>query len=203
MWAQRLADWGYVALVLDSFGPRGASDVCYNAMRVPPYMRTIDTYQAAEYLRSLPIVGDQKIGAIGFSHGGWTVIQLRERAAASVGGRPIDAIVSIYPWCESETIRHLDAPTLILIGEDDDWTPADRCKLAQEYLRIAPERPEVEIEFVYYPGARHAYDVPGLNAAVQGVAAGVVTTRYLQYNRDAAQDTERRAREWFGQHLKR
>src|SRR5258708_3798296 len=27
-WAVRLTGWGYAALVLDSFGPRGAGDIC-------------------------------------------------------------------------------------------------------------------------------------------------------------------------------
>ena len=33
---QRLADWGYAALLIDSFGPRGFQEVCNRGLLVPP-----------------------------------------------------------------------------------------------------------------------------------------------------------------------
>src|SRR6516225_832263 len=35
-WARRLAGWGFVALLIDSFGPRGFREVCNHGRVVPP-----------------------------------------------------------------------------------------------------------------------------------------------------------------------
>jgi len=40
VWARRLKDWGYAALVIDSFKPRGYPDgICTRAGLVPPELR--------------------------------------------------------------------------------------------------------------------------------------------------------------------
>jgi dienelactone hydrolase len=41
IWAQRLASWGYVSLMVDSFGPRGESDICAGdrVFLIPPQLR--------------------------------------------------------------------------------------------------------------------------------------------------------------------
>src|SRR5260221_3802447 len=69
-WARDLAAWGYVTLLVDSFRPRGFRTVCNRGMDVPPSVQAQDGFAAAAYLRSLPNVRADRIGVIGFSHGG-------------------------------------------------------------------------------------------------------------------------------------
>ena len=50
----------------------------------------------------------------------------------------------------------LATDVLILIGEADDWTPAQRClDLLQQYEKIDGRRPVVKV----YPQATHAFEV--------------------------------------------
>jgi dienelactone hydrolase len=52
LWAQQLAAWGYVALVVDSFRPRGVATVCNEGMLIPPRLQAQDAFAAAAYLRA-------------------------------------------------------------------------------------------------------------------------------------------------------
>jgi dienelactone hydrolase len=75
IWARQLVDWGYVAIVVDSFRPRGMTTVCNHGMLVPPELQAMDAFNAANFLRGLPNVASDRIGVIGFSHGGWAVLK--------------------------------------------------------------------------------------------------------------------------------
>jgi dienelactone hydrolase len=201
LWAQKLAGWGFVALVLDSFGPRGASEVCLRAMAMPPMTRAFDAYLAAEYLRALPLVGDQKVGVIGDGHGGWSAFYLSDRWAEFAGVRPFDAIVALSPWCEADQIRRIEAPTLIFVPEEDHQARVDGCRAAQEYLRTIQEWRY--IEFVYYPGVWPGFDVPGLDTQILGTGADGTRMFTLRYDQAAAEDADRRTRGWFDRFLRR
>ena len=50
-WIERLVGWGYVALMPDSFTPRGPSSICDNAAKVSPETRSHDAYAAKSYLQ--------------------------------------------------------------------------------------------------------------------------------------------------------
>jgi hypothetical protein len=56
-WAEQLVEYGYVALIVDSFGPRGINRVCGKSYRVPDLERAADAYGAAIHLKQLPIFG--------------------------------------------------------------------------------------------------------------------------------------------------
>ena len=73
-WAQRLNAWGYVTVIIDSFTPREVKSVCSDPDFVSPETRAFDVFGAAAYLRKQSFVNHQKIGLIGFSHGGWTAL---------------------------------------------------------------------------------------------------------------------------------
>ena len=56
-WAERFARWGFVALTLDSFGPRGIRSICELKERpIHPWKeRTADAYAALGYLAGRPM----------------------------------------------------------------------------------------------------------------------------------------------------
>ncbi|MEM6792923.1 MAG: SdrD B-like domain-containing protein [Acidobacteriota bacterium] len=74
-WASMLTADGYIALILDSFGPRGYTTF---QGKVPPedadvapvYERSRDAFDALAYLRTLPQVDGERVAVLGFSHGG-------------------------------------------------------------------------------------------------------------------------------------
>jgi dienelactone hydrolase len=131
-WAHRLVGWGYAALIVDSLGPRGLSNVCGGGLSVST--RAGDAVAAANYLRSLPKIAKGRIGLVGFSHGGGAALAAANDAA-------FRAVVAFYP---AVTCSGPDN-TLILIGDADDWTPSSRCRGGATNVKI-------------YPGATHGFD---------------------------------------------
>ena len=72
LWARQLASWGYVALIVDSFRPRGMNSICNHGMLVPPQLQALDAFKAANYLRTLPNVSGNGWRMASW-HGGWAV----------------------------------------------------------------------------------------------------------------------------------
>ena len=71
-WAKRLVSWGYASLMVDSFGPRGESDIYANdrISLIPPQVRAQDAHDAKTYLAGPPFVNPDQIALMGWSHGG-------------------------------------------------------------------------------------------------------------------------------------
>jgi dienelactone hydrolase len=158
-WARRLAEWGYAALLIDSFGPRGFKEVCNRGLLVPPEAQARDAFDGADYLRTLPMVRARQVGVIGFSHGGWAVLKAVLAGIVRRPGEPVfAAAVAYYPGCDPRDPPHapLETDTLILIGGADDWTPADRCAR----WRAAVETNGHDLQMKIYAGARHGFDAP-------------------------------------------
>jgi dienelactone hydrolase len=158
-WASRLADWGYAALLIDSFRPRGFSVICNHGELVPPEAQARDAFDGAAWLRNTQSVPANRVGVIGFSHGGWAVLK------AVLGGLvrrpdepPFAAAVAYYPGCDvrDPPAHRLETDTLILIGDADDWTPVERCTRWREAVRTAGHT----LQMTVYPGARHGFDAP-------------------------------------------
>jgi dienelactone hydrolase len=65
----------------------------------------------------------------------------------------------------------MTVPTLILIGERDDWTPAVECRNmvdGRDDWGISRQGAEgAPIKLVVYPGAYHSFDVPNLQAPTE------------------------------------
>lgn len=156
-WAELLAQSGYVALLPDSFNPRGQRSICEQQKRtiLESRERTEDAYAARQWLAAQPYVIAERIGLMGWSNGGTgTLYGMR----ATQPYRGFRAAVSFYPGCrtlvKSKTPYAPYAPLLILSGEADDWTPAAPCV---EMTKIARQQ-GAPMEIVTFPGAHHSFD---------------------------------------------
>jgi len=147
---------------------------------VGPHIRARDAYGALAALRALPYVDGRHVGLMGGSHGGSTTLAAM---FAPVSGRDpladakrdsFAAAVALYPGCgarygrwsvaragdKAGPVTGYDgvyqplAPLLILIGEKDDWTPAEPCRRMADAGRAAG----FPIEINVYPGAYHSFD---------------------------------------------
>jgi dienelactone hydrolase len=155
-WARQLASWGYVALLVDSFRPRNIAEVCNRGMLVPPQLQAQDAFNAADYLRSRGDVRVDRMAVIGFSHGGWAVLKaVLAGVARPAKTPPFTAAVAFYPGCDPPG-SSLETDTLILIGEADEWTPAERC---QRWRDLVQQNGHV-VRLKSYPGASHGFDAP-------------------------------------------
>jgi dienelactone hydrolase len=145
------------------------------------YARAADAYGALAAVRALPFVDGKRVGVMGNSHGGWAVLAAMvaqptdDGALAEAKRHGFAAALALYPGCTARygdwwtarakgtrlgppvayvgTYRPL-APFLILIGEKDDWTPAEPCRRLVESSRAAGYPADIRI----YPGAHHAFD---------------------------------------------
>ena len=211
-WARWLAERGYVALVVDSFGPRGVKSDCRSGPDDPPITaRFDDAFGALRYLQSLPEVRADRVAAIGWSQGGVYAMAVingpsLDRARRRGVALPVTGFaagVGVYPGgCFSLVGERVVRPLLVLIGEADDWTPAAKCREMVEAMRGRG----ADATIVTYPGAYHYFDVEGQRLEVQTQVendnrpGGFGAT--VSYQAEAAGDARRRVEEFLARHLK-
>ena len=146
---------GYAVLFVDSFGPRGITNGCTPAYWLNPVDRVGDAFAALAYLAQLPFVDPERIAVVGYSQGAdVTLSAVTPGGDESVFDRHFRAAIAYYPWCGGFN-GTVAVPTVILVGERDDWTPAAACKklMARRGSEGAPLR------LVVYPDAYHAFNI--------------------------------------------
>jgi dienelactone hydrolase len=154
-----LKDWGYVALVVDSFSSRGLKDVCGRnwPTQADAEKRAYDIDAALRWLDAQSFVRAGEVGFMGYSYGGG-VAALRAFAPRV----PARAAILVYPDCAlAEPLGPrltVQQPTLVAMGALDDWTPVAQCQAL--FDRIATGREKLETHV--YPGAHHSFDALGL-----------------------------------------
>jgi dienelactone hydrolase len=210
-WARWFAERGYVALVVDSFGPRGNKGDCRSGPDDPPLTaRFDDTFGALRYLQSLPEVRADRVAAIGWSQGAVYAmatingpsLERARRRGVSLPAVGFAAAIGVYPDCSSLVKEQVVRPLLVLIGEADDWTPAANCREMVEAMRGRGADATIAI----YPGAYHYFDVEGQRHEVLAQvensyrAGGFGAT--VSYQAEAAADAQRRVEQFLARHLK-
>ncbi|MGH8583284.1 MAG: dienelactone hydrolase family protein [Gammaproteobacteria bacterium] len=110
-WGDRLTAAGYVALLVDSFTPRGTQNECGNGAGVGVselFDRPKDAMGAYQYLLSrADLVDGLHIGLLGWSHGGSSTMATLATTLPQDGitpnpnasGQPFRVAVSFYPGC--------------------------------------------------------------------------------------------------------
>lgn len=184
-WVDILSSWGYNGIMIDSFSPRGYSnmEVCSRGTLVTPEMRSTDINKLISYIKSQPW-HKGKIGLIGFSHGGSTAINFANSDRVS----GISAAVAYYPSCYNTSFNFVGTdwknpkiPFQVHFGEKDKWTPPEWCDNFEKY------------EKYYYKNATHAFDMNMPSRTIQG--------HFLAYDSNADRTSRMRTREFFNKHL--
>ena len=210
MWGEFWAARGYLALHVDSFGPRGyAQGFAKGSYRNRPAevgeqtVRPLDAYGALDYLRSRGDVIVDRIGAQGWSNGGMTLLAALGQNAPRVAPdkaplvrlsvpRPENdfrAAIAQYPGCTVQRDQgdyQPYAPMLMLVASDDDEVSPRICASLAEQLK----QRNADLDFVIYEGAHHSYDDPGK------------TKQSYAPNKAAMEDSLRRAEAFFHKHLR-
>jgi len=225
-WAKRLRDWGYAALVVDSFSPRGLRHgVCIlpGERWLSSNERAQDAYGALEYLRAQIFVYPDHIGVMGWSNGGVATLDAMNADLHSGSEHQFRAGVAFYPECgldygnwkvkrecgwsgpvtDTGGVYRPTSPLLILSGGADDWTPAANCKAMVDVTR-AHGHP---VDLIVYPDANHGFDGAGYYFHIadalninkcKGCCGGTVGG-----NAAATQDAIRKVQAFFEKRLRR
>jgi dienelactone hydrolase len=146
-------------LLPDSFGSRGSGSIC-TARRgertISAATRRADVIAAVAWLRERPDVDPKRIVLLGWSHGASTLLATVNSAQPQ---HPrVAGAIAIYPGCSAALKQPfaLDAPLLMLLGADDDWTPPALCE--RVVARTLDARPTPDIVLKVYPQSVHGFD---------------------------------------------
>ena len=166
MWGEFWAARGVLAMLPDSFGPRGKAHGFGRFTHDDPdrdsvnekTVRPLDAEGALAYLAARRDVDGARIVLQGWSNGGSTVLNTMIRQGARGGFR---AAFAFYPGCGGEalleeTVR-TSVPTVMLLGSSDDEVSPVICRHIAERSIAAG----AALDLTIYPGATHDFDDPG------------------------------------------
>ena len=210
-WARWLSQRGYVALLVDSWGPRALSEACTPGEELPNTARFDDAVGALRWLHGRRYVDRERIGIIGWSNGGvfamaavnGPTFERTRKRGVQIPDPGFRAAVGVYPGGCYSLVNELSVrPLLLLVGADDDWTLASECIELTQKQRAKG----ADVTLVVYPGAVHYFDVEGQprtwiadveNRNRPNKCCGAT----VGYDPAAAADAHRRVAEFFGRHL--
>ena len=168
MWGDYWAAHGYVALLVDSFGPRGRAHGYGRFTHDDPdrdavnelTVRPLDAEGALAWLAARTDVTPARVMLQGWSNGASTALNTMQRQAAG-GSKALRfrAALVFYPGCGPKALlsQHpaFDAPLWAFLGSDDEEVSPETCA---KVLARASGGP---VAVTTYPGATHDFDDPG------------------------------------------
>jgi carboxymethylenebutenolidase len=196
-WGELWAEHGYVALLVDGFGPRGyvqgfprSSYEARPAELNEVTVRPLDAYGALAWLHTRSDVAPDRVGLQGWSNGGSATLAAMEARTPGRTGTGFRAALAFYPACglkgqfEDQYLPY--APVRVFHGSADEEVSPRRCDALAERSSAAGGT----IEILIYPGATHGFDDPGSKR--QSIKANAVATedavrRSLQFFADQLQ----------------
>ena len=155
---ERYLEMGIAVFSLHSFKSRKVESTVGEQLSVTMAMMIFDVFMALHTLSLYARIDPDHVGITGWSLGGGV--------ALFSAWKPIQTIISpdytfaahlpIYPPCmvKPEIMEFTDAPIHILIGELDNWVPAQPC------VEIVDEMQELgfDIKITVYPDSHHSFD---------------------------------------------
>jgi len=197
-WGQFWAERNYVALLVDSFGPRGyAAGFPKGSYQDRPAavseqtVRPLDAYAALLFLQRHPGIRKDRIGVQGWSNGGMTVLATMSDQSPGLpaAGPKFRAALAEYPGCGMDAIKgkyHNYAPVLMLLAGSDQEVNPETCEAFAKEAIADGNNLVIHI----FPGAQHNYDDP--SQSKQSNAA----------DHSATEDSYRRAAAFFAETLR-
>ena len=170
-WGELLASNGYVAVLVDGFGPRGyAKGFPAHSYDTRPAeldevaIRPLDAYGALTYLRTRADVAKDRVALLGWSNGGSAALSTMSADAPGIS-RPTPATgfrgaVVFYPACglkgKFDDGYRPYAPVRVFMGTADEEVSAKRCtRLVEKSESLGGD-----IDITLYAGATHGFDDP-------------------------------------------
>jgi dienelactone hydrolase len=199
-WGELWAAQGYVALLVDGFGPRGypAGFPRHSYDNRPEQLnevtvRPLDAYGALAWLRTRADVDGARIALQGWSNGGSATLAAMATgsgfAPASLKG--FAAALAFYPACGLKDAFAAGyrpyAPVHVFMGTADQEVSPKRC----ERFVAASRQHGGDIAITLYPRATHGFDDPS------------VKRQKVEANAKATEDAVAKAARFMSRHLGR
>ena len=177
-YAETLQKAGIAAVLVDSYTPRDvnlveAGTLICTGLKFHGKERSGDVVAALHWAGSQDWINKEKIGAAGWSHGGWTIMDALSQEDKigtnaylnDIGKTPLENLkfaFMVYPWCGAGSYsfaygwrRHI--PAHMIIGGRDMVVGDFFLNKTVERLR----RDGVDIETTFFENATHSFDEQG------------------------------------------
>ena len=172
-WLRTLNKMGVATFRIDCFRPRGVSSTVGTQVEVTTPMMVADAFYALKLLSTHQRIDKDRIGIIGGSKGGVVALNTAWEPLRQVfmdNDLKFAFHIPIYPLCmQFEKVEMTGAPILILIGEKDNWTPAEHCTKVVTQLVEAG----YDARIIIYPDAYHSFDA---DYGVRIISEGLIYT---------------------------
>lgn len=197
MWGALLAADGYVAVLVDGFGPRGypAGFPRFSYKHRPEAVnevdvRPLDAFGGLAWLRTRSDVAADRIALLGWSNGGSAALATMAAPGGDGHAPGFRGALAFYPGCRlhgrfKNGLRPT-APVRVFHGTADEEVSYELCRRLVERSRDLGG----DIEMVTYADATHGFDSPGRGR------------QKWEANRAAKDDSIARARRFLAERLR-
>lgn len=196
--AQEFVEQGYVAVIVDSFAGRNTDweRVC-DGLEMFGDQRAADVLVGLEFARSHPRIDADRLFIVGYSHGGWAVLESLAYNGAlprGLGDSPAEPLAGVrgavtwYPYCGAGTRFSAGwdnpIPVMMLLAAEDEITPPEPCAAVARRQAEAGQ----PVTWHVFDGVSHGFDtraewVQLYDAGVHGEALAEQWTFLSRYSR--------------------
>jgi dienelactone hydrolase len=180
---------GVATFIVDPFTPRNEPEgVCakLNNDTLAQYFTRggNDAVAALKVVKSLPDIDPNRVFLQGYSFGAISSLFAVDPNTPGAHDAKIAGLIAYFPYCYDNVASSV--PTLVLIGEKDDWTPAALCQKVSD-------KPNFEV--AVFPDSYHGFVTP-MGKAIEYLG------HHIAYNEKTALDAQVRADAFLDAHLK-
>jgi len=154
---QMYREMGIATFELNSFESRNITSTVGTQNEVTIAAIILDAYRAFEILSKHPNIDKDRISITGWSLGGGVTLFSAWLPINNAINKNIKfkSHLAFYPPCffEPENVEFSDSPIHILIGELDNWTPAEPC---EKFVRKLDNNSNINLTI--YEDSHHSFD---------------------------------------------
>ena len=148
---------GFATFELNSFQSRNITSTVGSQVEITTAAMILDAYRAFEKLAKHPNIDKDKVSITGWSLGGAVTLfsAWKPVKEAITSYLKFASHLAFYPPCffDPENTEFTDSPIHILIGELDNWTPANPCR---SFLNKISNKSNVDLTI--YANSHHSFD---------------------------------------------
>ena len=150
-------EMGFATFELNSFQSRNITSTVGSQVEITTATMILDAYRAFEKLAKHPNIDKDRVSITGWSLGGAVTLfsAWKPIKEAITSDLKFASHLAFYPPCffDPENTEFTDSPIHILIGELDNWTPADPCL---NFVNKISNNSNVDLTI--YANSHHSFD---------------------------------------------
>jgi dienelactone hydrolase len=180
---------GIATLIVDPFTPRGEKDGVCEGINEKTFVQVFtrggnDVVAALKAVKAMPDIDASKVFLQGYSYGAISSLYATDMNTLGTHDTKVAGIIAYYPYCYDNI--DISVPTLVLIGDKDDFVSAAACQAITG---------KANFELVVYPGATHGFTEPFERPLD-------FDGHHLAHDEAATKDAQERAEAFIDAHLK-